>query len=214
LATESCTYKDTSYADGDSEGQGIYGVTSDYQAKAAAHAVAIGPLHRTSSAWAAAGDTVIWGGKDAFPGRVKVPWVVQGTLTTQTNSAGPLGQTKADASVVVTIGLWDRTADTRDTEIVIDIKSEGQASKNVDESSREAGKKDEFTMNFVPGHKYTVYIKLEVQGRAEGQIKAPILGADAFPDFFSDGFGAKFESVTWELDMPDSVHVICNVTEA
>ena len=215
VGVQSCTFKETTYADGSGDGAAIYGVTTDYQAKAACHAqVAIGPQRRTAKSKAVAGDTIIWGGTGSYSGRVKVPWTVRGTLTTQTQSAGILGQTKADASVVVTLGLWDQTDNVRDTEVVIDVSTTGQSAKNVNESSRANGKKDQFTATYVPGHKYTAFIQVEVSVKAEGQLKAPVLGADALADFFSDGFGAKLEFVEWEFDMPDGVKLLCNVNQA
>lgn len=214
MSTQSCTFKQTSYADGSGDGQSIYGVTDDYQAKVAGHAEAIGPFQRSAKAKAAAGDSIIWGGSKPYSGRVRIPWSVRGTLTTQTQSAGPLGQTKAEAKVRVTVALTDQTAGSTDSEVVIDITSSGQATKAVDESSVDEGKKDIFDTTFLPGHKYITYIQIEIEAHAEGQIKAPVLGADSLPDFFSDGFGAKLDSVTWELDLPDGVTLLCNVQQS
>lgn len=214
MAVQSCTFKKTSYADGDGEGQATYGALEDYTAKAACHSVVVGPRKKVSSAFAAVGDTVIWGGHEAYPGRVKLPWVVLGIMRTSIQRVPPSPPSEAEATVEVTIGVWDRTDDTRETEVVLDEKTSGQSEKKVNVDSRRDGRTDQFTVTYVPGHKYTAYIRLEVRTEANVPIEAAPLSADGIADFFGDRFGAQLRFVEWEFDMPDGVTLLCNLTEA
>jgi hypothetical protein len=214
MGVQSCIYKETSYADGGGSGEHLYGATEDYGAKAACHSVVLGPFTKTSSAFAEVGDTVIWGGKEARIGRVKFPWVLLGVMRTSIKTVPVLPSSEAEATVKVMLGLWDRTDNTRDTAMVFEDKTEGQSEKRIDVDSQRDGKKDQFTMQYVPQHKYTAYLRLDVTTKARVPIQSAFLTADAIADFFGDGFGAQLRFVEGEFDMPDNVTLLCNLTEA
>lgn len=214
VGVQSCTFHETSYADGGGGGDHIFGATEDYGAKAACPSAVIGPFTRKASAFTEVGDTVIWGGKNAFPGRVKVPWVLVGVMRTSINTVPALPSSEAEATVKVTLGLWDRTDDTRDTAVVFEAKTEGQSEKKIKVDSQQDGLKDNFNILYVPEHKYTVYLRLDLMTKAHVPPQAPVLTADAIADFFSDQFAAQLRFVEWEFDMPDGVKLLCKIEEA
>lgn len=214
MTVQACTSKQTSYADGGGSGQAIYGATGDYGAKAACHSVVFGPFTKTSSAFAEVGDAVIWGGKEARSGRVKLPWIVLGVMRTSIKTVPAFPSSEAEATVKETLGLWDRTDNTRDTAVVFEDKTEGQSEKTIDVDSQRDGKKDQFAIQYVPGHKYIAYLRLDVTTKARVPLQSAFLTADAITDFFGDRFGAQLRFVEWEFDMPENVTLLCNVTEA
>lgn len=214
LSVQNCTFKETSYADGEGDGQAIYAVTSNYGAKVACHAFATaGVIKDSARAKAIAGDTIIWGGKDAHPGRVKLPWIIRGVMRTSTQT-GIGRDTEAEADVVVRIGIWDQTDNTREVSEVGNFLTEGQSEERVAADSRSSGEQSQFSLVYVPGHKYTAYIEIEAKVKAKPDFPNILLSADAIADFFGDDFGAFLEFVEWEFDMPDGVRLICNVNEA
>lgn len=135
-------------------------------------------------------------------------------MRTSIQTVPPLPSSEAEATVKVTVGVWDRTDDTRDTAVVLEDNTTGQSEKRIDVDSRRDGKKDQFTVLYVPGHKYTAYVRIDVTTKVSVPIQAPALSADALSNFFGDKFGAQLRFVEWEFDMPDGVTLLCDVKRA